>query len=191
MEVLSKVDSNLRIGKLSTNSVFGEINSLSYQGNGSNLVQIKIQEHNSSEIYTFTANFNINSDLATIKIVNLNEFCFRLQEAFDHQYLVSISYKEDKIVLLNMTRQASTETGRVGGGSSGGSSGSGGSGGGGRVGGGSSGGSSGSGGSGGGGRVGGGSSGGSSGSGGSGGGGRVGGGSSGGSSGSGGSGGGG
>ena len=116
MEVLSKVDLNLGVNKLIANLVFGEINSLSYQGNGNNLVEIKIQEQNSGDIYTVTANYNVNLDLTTIKIVNLNEFCFRLQEAFDHQSLVSISYEEDKIVFLKITRQASTE--RVGRGSS-------------------------------------------------------------------------
>ncbi len=103
MEVLSKVDLNLGVNKLSVNPVFGEINSLSYQGNSNNLVEIKIQEHNSGGIYTFTANF-INSDLGSIKIVNLNEFCLRLQKAFDHQSLVSIVHEEGKIVFLKITR---------------------------------------------------------------------------------------
>ena len=55
MKVLSKIDCNLRIGNPIVNPVFGEINSLSCQENGNNLVEIKIQEHNSGDLYAFPA----------------------------------------------------------------------------------------------------------------------------------------
>ena len=126
METLSTTDSSLHQRGMPVNPVLGKVDSLSYQGNGNNLVEVKIRENNSGNIYTYTfaASDDTSSDFSTIKIVNLNDFCFRLQEAFNNQSLVSIFHEDDKLVLLEFTREVFSSRGA--GGSSGGSGGSGG-----------------------------------------------------------------
>ena len=122
METLSQVNSNLGIIKPSINPVFGTIDSLSYQGKGDNLVEVKIRENNSGNIFTFTAFTNVKLDFKTIEIGNFKDFQFRLQEAFNNHFVVSVFHEDGKIVLLEITRQVFTTRG--GGGGSGGSGGS-------------------------------------------------------------------
>lgn len=104
MESTSQINTNLQITKPKPNPIPGQIVNLSYQGNGNNLVEIKIQENNSGDIFTLTAFCNVNLDFYTIKIVNLNDFSFRLQEAFNNLSSVSVFREDDKIVLLKVSR---------------------------------------------------------------------------------------
>jgi hypothetical protein len=124
VESTSQINTNLQIVKPTPNPIFGQIISLSYQGTGNNLVEVKIQENNFGSIFTLTAYCNVNLDFYTIKIVNLNDFCFRLQEAFNSDSSISIFYENDKIVLLEIARRV---TAIFGGRPSRGSSGTGGS----------------------------------------------------------------
>lgn len=102
MESTSQINTNLQIIKPRPNPILGRIVNFSYQGNGNNLVEIKIQENNSGDIFTLTAFCNVNLDFYTIKIVNLNDFSFRLQEAFNNLSSVSVFCEDDKIVLLEI-----------------------------------------------------------------------------------------
>lgn len=104
MESTLQIRHNLEIRKPTPSSIVGLITSLSYQESGNNLVEIKVQENNLSNIFTLTAYCNVQIDHTIIKIVNLNEFQFRLQEAFNHQYLVNIYQEDGKIILLEISR---------------------------------------------------------------------------------------
>ena len=105
METVSRLEPQLQITKPSPNPMFGKISSLSYHGNSNNLVEIKMEDQHSGDTFSFSAYSNVNSDFHTIKIVNLNDFCFRLQEAFNNEFLVSIFHEDGKIVLLEITKQ--------------------------------------------------------------------------------------
>ncbi len=103
MESTSQINSNLQIIKPKPNPIPGRIVNLSYQGNGNNLVEIKIQDNNSGDIFTLTAFTNVNLlDSNTIKIINFNDFQFRLQEAANNNSLINISYEDDQIFLLEI-----------------------------------------------------------------------------------------
>ncbi|MGB5633822.1 MAG: hypothetical protein WBM44_07400 [Waterburya sp.] len=103
MESTSQINSNLQIIKPKPNPIPGGIVNLSYQGNGDNLVEIKIEGNNSGDIFTLTAFTNVNLlDSNTIKIINLNDFQFRLQEAANNNSLINISYEDDQIFLLEI-----------------------------------------------------------------------------------------
>ena len=131
MENLSKVEFNSQITKPTPNPISGKITSLSYHGNSNNIVEIKIKD-NSDNRFVLTAYSNVNLDFSTVKIANLNDFGFRLQEAFNNQCSVSVFCQEDKIVSLEITSEIfSKETfgvlaGRVGRPGNGGSGGTGG-----------------------------------------------------------------
>lgn len=103
MESTSQINTNLQITKPKPNPIPGTIVNLSYQGNGNNLVEIKIQDNNSGDIFTLTAFTNVNLlDSNTIKIINFNDFQFRLQEAANNNSLINISYEDDQIFLLEI-----------------------------------------------------------------------------------------
>jgi hypothetical protein len=81
------------------NPIFGEITNLSYQENSNNLVKVQI-----NNIFILSAECNPDSDSNTIKIINLNDFQVRLQEAFYYKFSVNIFYENNAIVLLEINR---------------------------------------------------------------------------------------
>ena len=110
-----QTNSNPQTFKPKQNTVFGNIiTCLSYQENGNNLVEVKVKENSSANIFTFTAFCNVNLDSSTIKIVNLNDFSYRLQEFFyknnGNDFLLIITYEDDKIVLLEIKRRIIIQT---------------------------------------------------------------------------------
>ena len=100
----SHTDSNLEIRKPTVNIISGQISSLIYQNNGNNLVEVKISSDNFGEIFVLTAYCNADLNYKTIKIANLHEFQFRLQEAFNHQFVVKVFQESNQIVSIEITR---------------------------------------------------------------------------------------
>lgn len=80
--------------KSQPNPIFGQILNLLYMEDGTNLVSIVMQDNSSGNLYTLSSDFNINAESEIIEVVNLKDFQFRLQEAFNYQSLVNI-YRED------------------------------------------------------------------------------------------------
>ena len=95
---------NPGIRKPEPNCFVGRITSLSYQGSGNNLVEVKIRDNNFGEIFTLTSYCNVNLDFNNISITNLNEFQFRLQEAFNERLVVRIYHRNGEIFSLEITR---------------------------------------------------------------------------------------
>ncbi len=95
---------NPEIRKPEPNYFLGIITNLSYQGSGNNLVEVKIQDNNFGEIFTLTSYCNVNLDFNNISITNLNEFQFRLQEAFNERLVVRICHKNSEIFSLEITQ---------------------------------------------------------------------------------------
>ena len=95
-EQISDVVESLRPNS-QPNPIFGQIVNLLYQENGTNLVSIVIQDNFSSSVYTVSTDPDINTEFSVINVVNLKDFQFRLQEAFNYQSLVNIYCKDNKI----------------------------------------------------------------------------------------------
>ncbi len=121
MTTASTRESSLQQTGTAINPVLGRVESLIYHENGNNLVEVKIRQNDSGNIYIYTSatSDDSNSDFITIKIVNLSNFGSRLQEAFNNRSLVSIVHKDDKLFSLAFTRE--TVIMSVGGGGSNGS----------------------------------------------------------------------
>lgn len=102
----SQTTHNPEIRNPEPNCFVGIITSLIYQENGNNLVEVKIQNNNSNceDIFTLTVYCNVELDDKNINIINLNEFQFRLQEAFNYQFLVKIFHESSKIIFIEITR---------------------------------------------------------------------------------------
>ena len=116
MTTSSKIDSSLHQEGSVINPVLGRVESLIYHENGNNLVEVKIRQNDSGNIYIYTSatSDDSNSDFITIKIVNLNNFGSRLQEAFNNRSLVSIVHKDDKLVSFAFIRETLIATGAGG-----------------------------------------------------------------------------
>ena len=106
-------ESSLQQTGTPVNPVLGRVDSLIYQENGNNLVEVKLRQNDSGNIYIYTSatSDNPNSNFITIKIVNLNNFSSRLQEAFNNRSLVSIFHEDDKLVSLGFIREIAIATG--------------------------------------------------------------------------------
>lgn len=95
-----------------SNPIFGQIVNLQYEENSSNLTALVIKDSNVGvgNMFTLTVNPNreFDSDAVIIEIINLNDFQFRLQEAFNNQSFVNISYNNNRIdslvVVINQTQ---------------------------------------------------------------------------------------
>lgn len=113
MTTSSTIDPSLHQQETAVNPVLGRVESLIYHENGNNLVEVKLRQNDSGNIYIYTSatSDDSNSDFITIKIVNLNNFGSRLQEAFNNRSLVSIVHKDDKLVSLAFTRETVIATG--------------------------------------------------------------------------------
>lgn len=83
------------------NPISGQIINLSYLGNSDNLVEVQIDNF-LGNIFTLSAECNPNSNSNTIKIINLNNFQVRLQEAFNYQFSVNVFYEDEQIFLLEI-----------------------------------------------------------------------------------------
>ena len=79
------------------NPILGEIVNLLYIGDSTNLVSVIMQDNSSGNLYTLSSNPNINAEFDLIDVANLNDFQFRLQDAFNHQSLVNIYYEDNRI----------------------------------------------------------------------------------------------
>ena len=107
MTTASTIDSSSQQTGTAVNPVLGRVDSLIYYENDDNLVEVKLRQNDSGNIYIYTSATSDapNSDSITIKIVNLNNFSSRLQEAFNNRSLVSLAHKDDKLVSLAFTRE--------------------------------------------------------------------------------------
>ena len=87
------------------NPILGQIVNLLYVENGTNLVSIIIEDSNSGSIFTLSGDSDIDVEFPVIDTNNLNEFQFRLQEAFNYNSTVSISHRNGKIISLVIVNQ--------------------------------------------------------------------------------------
>ena len=87
------------------NPIQGEIVNLLYLQKGNNLVAFVIQEDNTSNLYTLSAESNLVAEANAIRIDNLKDFQFRLQDVFNHNSLISIYYEDNRIESLVIIKQ--------------------------------------------------------------------------------------
>lgn len=85
--------------------VFGEIVNLLYLESSNNLAAVAIQTENGENIIVLAKDRDVSPEESTIKINNLVDFQVRLEEAFNHRSLVSISYDCDRIVAVVRIKQ--------------------------------------------------------------------------------------
>jgi hypothetical protein len=78
--------------------IFGQIINLGYSQNSQNLTEMAIQDYDDPKtIFLFALEPYLKFNPKTMKITNLNNFQVRLQEAFNYQYFVNMSYENDQI----------------------------------------------------------------------------------------------
>ncbi|MEM8831143.1 MAG: hypothetical protein AAGE96_17555 [Cyanobacteria bacterium P01_G01_bin.19] len=104
MESASQSFSGNQNTKPTPNPISGEIINLIYQGNSNNLVEIEVREINFDKTFTLTAYCNVEFNYDTVKIANLHDFTYRLQEAFNYRFVASIYHQDGKIVSLEIKR---------------------------------------------------------------------------------------
>ncbi|WP_019503633.1 hypothetical protein [Pleurocapsa sp. PCC 7319] len=85
--------------------LLGQIINLRYEENGNNLVEITIQDNYIGNIFVLSDNPDAESKYNTLKIINLKDFQLRLQEGFNYHFVVIISYKDNRIVSLEIIKQ--------------------------------------------------------------------------------------
>jgi hypothetical protein len=79
-------------------AIFGQVINLTYSRNSNNLTELTIQDYDDpKKIFIFALEPDLNIELKMMKITNLNDFQVRLQEAFNYQYFVNISYQNEQI----------------------------------------------------------------------------------------------
>ena len=109
-EQVEEVINSLNTINSQPNPIFGQIVNLLYLENGTNLVSIIMQDNSSGNIYAFSSDPNIDVEAELINVANLNDFRFRLQEAFNYNLFVSIKYENDRIISLVITNQVQALT---------------------------------------------------------------------------------
>lgn len=90
--------------------IFGEIINLLYLENSNNLAAVAIQTETGENIIVLAKDRDVSPEESTIKINNLVNFQVRLEEAFNHRSLVSISYEGNRIVaVVRITQEREQE----------------------------------------------------------------------------------
>lgn len=79
------------------NPILGTIVNLLYLEDGNNLAAIIIQDDDTGNLYTLSAESDLIENSDAIPIDNLKDFQFRLQDAFNHDSLLSLFYENNKI----------------------------------------------------------------------------------------------
>ena len=90
--------------EINSQPVLGPISNVLYLEDSNNLAAIVIDSSNDNT-FTFTADPEIYPESCTVKVNNLSAFQPRLQEAFNYNKLVSITYANDNIVSLVVINQ--------------------------------------------------------------------------------------
>ena len=97
--------SSLKPTKNKANPIFAQIVNLLYLHDGNNLAAVVLQDNSTGNLYTLSAEPDLNAKLDTIQIDNLRDFQFRLQDIFNHDSLVSIYYENNRIKSLVVIKQ--------------------------------------------------------------------------------------
>ena len=88
-----------------SNPIQGQIVNLLYLEEGNNLAALVIQKDNTNQTYTLSAEPDLIAEAKAIRIDNLKDFQFRLQDTFNHDSSVSIYYENDRIESLVIIKQ--------------------------------------------------------------------------------------
>lgn len=92
------------IGSLKPNSkpnpLIGTPINLLYLQKDDNLAAVVIQQEYTGNLFILSAESDLLNEANAIPIENLKDFKFRLQDAFNHDSLVSIYYKNNRIISL-------------------------------------------------------------------------------------------
>lgn len=83
-----------------SNLVFGEIVNLLYLESSNNLAGVAIRSNIAENVVVLAKDKELSPEAETIEINNLNDFQAKLEEAFNYQSFVSISYERDRIVAV-------------------------------------------------------------------------------------------
>ena len=80
--------------------IIGSPVNLLYLQDSNNLAAVVIQEDSTGVLYTLSAESDLLTEANAVRIDNLKDFQFRLQDAFNHDSSVSIYYENDRIESL-------------------------------------------------------------------------------------------
>lgn len=104
-QIKDVVDSLNLEPNLQPNPIQGQIVNLLYLQEGNNLAALVIQDDDTSQLYTLSAESDLVAEANTIRIDNLKDFQLRLQDTFNHNSLVSIYYENNRIESLVIIKQ--------------------------------------------------------------------------------------
>lgn len=90
---------------LKSNPIEGMPVNLLYLEDGDNLAAVVIQEDDSGELFTLTAESDLMGEVNAILVDNLKDFQSRLQDALHYDSLVSIYYENNSIDSLVIIKQ--------------------------------------------------------------------------------------
>jgi hypothetical protein len=91
--------------KSKSNPIQGIPVNLLYLKDGDNLAAVVIKEDFSGNLFTLTAESDLINEVNAIQIDNLKDFQFRLQDALNHDSLLSIHYENNRINSLVIIKQ--------------------------------------------------------------------------------------
>jgi hypothetical protein len=92
------------------NPILGTLVNLLYLEDGNNLAEIVIQEDDTGNKYTLSAESDLIENSNAIQIDNLKDFQFRLQDTFNHDSLISLFYENNSIKSLEIIKREQNTT---------------------------------------------------------------------------------